>query len=99
MHYILVLLACVLVTAGFDATAHAQSVYECGAPEAPGLETDPGFEYCDIHSRRFAYKKSRDEFRAQIEARRENYQAPHSTAMEMYKQDLEGLYGQDGYNR
>jgi hypothetical protein len=74
-------------------TARAD-IRECGTPKSSSMETDPGFVYCDIHQRRFAYKESRDEFNRQLDERRANYLAPGLQARKDYEKDLQALYSE-----
>jgi hypothetical protein len=88
----------VVLSLGCFATRDATAL-ECGVPEAPNLGADTT-EYCDIHQRRLAYKDSRDEFRGQVQTRRENYIAPALEARKVYDANVQSLHNQAGdYNQ
>src|SRR5262245_56206374 len=70
----------------------ASSVVACGTPHIETVTTDPGFEYCDIHNRRFAYKESYDDLKQQIEERHKSYNAPRQQVIKDYQQRLEEYY-------
>ncbi len=61
---------------------------QCGVPEKPVLETDPGEDFCDIYSRQIAYVEQQQDFRSLIEQRRENYVAPRNQAYEAYRKKM-----------
>lgn len=65
-------------------SARAGEVVECGTPKELTVNRDVPANYCDIHSRRIAYKAEQERFRADLEARRENYLAPQLQALESY---------------
>jgi adenylate kinase family enzyme len=63
------------------------------AVENHDFETDVSLEYCDYHDRRFDYKRRRDEFRANLEARQANYQAQRQVVIDAYQAKEDALHG------
>lgn len=67
------------------AAAQAGEVAQCGVPEEAHVTVDPGFVYCNIYDRRFAYKENAKKLRADILARQQNFRAPRQQAADEYK--------------
>jgi hypothetical protein len=84
-----------LIILTFSLPVQAQETYQCGVPSTPGLEKtdDPEFwRYCDYHTRRFDYIREQKEFRRMLDERRENFVRYRETAINNYKDQLEGYY-------
>lgn len=83
----------------FSFPAVAQSTYgQCGAGQAAletSLDPDPGFTYCDIHSRRLIYRQNQKKYRDAIEQRRNNFYTVNADAKKAYKAALEEKYTAD----
>ncbi len=54
--------------------------------------TETPFEYINFYDRRFDYKESRDELRANIEKRRHHYNSARTGVIRDYKGDLHDLH-------
>lgn len=82
MRTLLFLIALLLVSPAFAQTGQ---VVQCGVPADVTLETDPGKDYCDIHTRAATYREKDRAYREQIEERRRNYAAPRAQALQAYQ--------------
>lgn len=64
------------------------------ADRVKDFETETPFPYTDIYERRFSYKDSRDELRANIDERRRHYNSGRTPTIESYKNNLDSLHNQ-----
>lgn len=87
MKPVLLLALALLITA----PAFAGEPVACGVPEDASLSTEIP-DYCNIHDRRFAYRDEDKKFKALIEERRVNYNAPREEALKAYNSNLEAYY-------
>lgn len=62
----------------------------CGQPEDVNISTEGG-DFCDIHSRRIAYRREAIKLKGQMQERAKNFAAPRQAAYEQYLKDLEAL--------
>ena len=67
-------------------------VVQCGEAVTGSIETDPGYEFCDIYQRQLDYKDSADQLEEDIKKRSENFAKPRRQAYEQYQKDLEALH-------
>lgn len=89
MRFVFLLIAVLFLSAPAWA---ADGIVHCGIPDDVDVETNPGFEFCDVYSRQLAYKPKRDKLRSQLEERQKNFIAPSLAAYKNYKQELEALH-------
>lgn len=89
---IFLLAAFIVLGTSFPAAAQHAGVVHCGSPEDSIIETDPGFEFCDVYQTQLEYRESWQKLRADLLERQENYAAPRRAAYEQYRKDLEALH-------
>lgn len=90
MKYILPMMVLVLSTALMPMPVYAGEVQQCGDPRAGDQYTDTaGRDFCDVHTRRIAYREQNKILRQRLEDRQKDYNAPRQQALENYKAAVE----------
>ncbi|MCK5284156.1 MAG: hypothetical protein KAJ86_01070 [Alphaproteobacteria bacterium] len=77
----------------YNTMANAENtVVQCGIPSESHVETDPGFQYCNIFDRQFTYRKNRIALMDQLKIRQTQFIEPALSARNQYKKDLDALH-------
>lgn len=81
--------------------ASAEEPVFCGLPTAADLDMKPvgnseDGNFCDIHSRRIAYRNEAVKLKDQMQQRAERFAAPRQAAYQNYLEDLEALNEERG---